>query len=356
MINPPKISIVVPMYNVEKYIGDCLESILAQTYTDYEIIVVDDGSMDDSARIAEALLASPKLVCSMNVHSGHSIGLTPFTPKGKDLNTEEDFPSLQEGARGRLIRQANAGLSAARNAGLKAANGEYVLFLDSDDWLEKDALERLAKHIHGEDMICFSGRKWYQDTQMYEVADELQPATYTTGWEYYNENALQSRKFPFVCAVLRLYRRKFLMEKKLYFTEGIYHEDNMFTPYVCLYAQATKVINESIYVYRIRKGSITAQPKLKNIQDKLWIANEQARFFLQQSGISKIVVCRAITHLYHNVFDHSRYLADQDRQVLLNEIDWRSYYGATRTKLRHKIYYIAMHISPKVYYWVRKIV
>ena len=356
MINPPKISIVIPMYNVEKYIGDCLESILAQTYTNYEIIVVDDGSMDDSARIAETLLASPKLVCSMNVHSGHSIGPTPFTPKGKDLNTEEDFPSLQEGARGRLIRQANAGLSAARNAGLKAANGEYVLFLDSDDWLEKDALERLAKHIHGEDMICFSGRKWYQDTQMYEVADELQPATYTTGWEYYNENALQSRKFPFVCAVLRLYRRKFLMEKKLYFTEGIYHEDNMFTPYVCLYAQATKVINESIYVYRIRKGSITAQPKLKNIQDKLWIANEQARFFLQQSGISKIVVCRAITHLYHNVFDHSRYLADQDRQVLLNEIDWRSYYGATRTKLRHKIYYIAMHISPKVYYWVRKIV
>ena len=318
MVSCPKISIVVPMYNVEKYIGECLDSILNQSFSDYEIIVVDDGSIDGSAEIAEALL-------------------------------RKALPH-------RLLKQANAGLSAARNVGLKVANGEYVLFLDSDDWLEKDALERLAKHIHGEDMICFSGRKWYQDTQMYEVADKLQSATYDTGWEYYNENALQSRRFPFVCAVLRLYRRKFLMEKKLYFTEGIYHEDNMFTPYVCLYAQATKVINESIYVYRIRKGSITTQPKLKNIQDKLWIANEQARFFLQQSGISKMVVCRAITHLYHNVFDHSRYMADQDRQVLLNEIDWQAYYWVTRTKLRHKTYYIAMRISPKVYYWVRKIV
>ena len=334
----PKISIVIPMYNVEKYIGDCLESILHQSFTDYEIIVVDDGSTDDSARIAEELLASPK-----------------STSEGKDLNIEGNFPSLQGGARGRLIRQANAGLSAARNTGLKTANGEYVFFLDSDDWLEKDALERLAKYIYGEDLICFSGRKWYQDTQMYEVADELQSATYTTGWEYYNENALQSRRFPFVCAVLRLYRRKFLMEKKLYFTEGIYHEDNMFTPYVCLYAQATKVINESLYVYRIRGGSITTQPKLKNIQDKLWIANEQAHFFLNQSDISKTIVCRAITHLYHNVFDHSRYMTNQNRLVLLREIDWKAYYGVTRTKLRHKIYYIVMRISPKVYYWVRKL-
>ena len=323
------------MYNVEKYIGDCLESILHQSFTDYEIIVVDDGSTDNSARIAEEFIREVK----GEENSGAETNAYKLSP----INY-------------RLIRQANAGLSAARNTGLKTANGEYVFFLDSDDWLEKDALERLAKHIQGEDLICFSGRKWYQDTQMYEVADELQPATYTTGWEYYNENTLQSRRFPFVCAVLRLYRRDFLMGKKLYFTKGIYHEDNMFTPYVCLHAQATKVVNESIYVYRIRKGSITTQPKLKNIQDKLWIANEQAHFFLNQSDISKTIVCRAITHLYHNVFDHSRYMTSQNRLVLLREIDWKAYYGVTRTKLRHKIYYIAMRISPKVYYWVRKLV
>lgn len=316
----PKISIVIPMYNVEKYIGDCLESIARQEYESLEVICVDDGSTDSSHVIAE---------------------------EWKNLHPTMEIT---------ILRQANAGLSAARNTGLKAANGEYVFFLDSDDWLEKDALERLAKHIHGEDLICFSGRKWYQDTQMYEVADKLQSATYDTGWEYYNENALQSRRFPFVCAVLRLYRREFLMENKLYFTEGIYHEDNMFTPYACLYAQATKVVNECLYVYRIRGGSITTQPKLKNIQDKLWIANEQAHFFLNQSDISKTIVCRAITHLYHNVFDHSRYMTKQNRLVLLREIDWKAYNGVTRTKLRHKIYCIAMRISPKVYYLVRKLV
>lgn len=316
MSTSPKISIVIPMYNVELYVGDCLDSILHQSFTDYEIIVVDDGSTDRSLDIAIMRLGNQ--------------------------------------AKCQIVRQPNAGLSAARNAGLKAANGEYVLFLDSDDWLEEEALGRIVEHSHGEDLICFSGRKWYQDTQLYETADELLPATYATGWEYYNENALQSRKFPFVCAVLRLYRRKFLLENKLYFTAGIYHEDNMFTPYVCLYAKATKVINESIYIYRIRKGSITTQPKLKNIQDKLWIANEQARFFLNQLGIGKMVVYRAITHLYHNVFDHSRYMTSQNRLVLLRDIDWQAYYRVTRTKLRHKIYYIAMRMSPKIYYWVRQ--
>ena len=310
------LSIIIPVYNVEQFIEECLDSVCTQSFADWEAICVNDGSTDRS------------------------------------LSLLQDFASRDR--RIHVVSQSNAGLSAARNTGLKAANGEYVFFLDSDDWLEKDALERLAKHIHGEDLICFSGRKWYQDTQMYEVADELQSVTYPTGWEYYNENALQSRRFPFVCAVLRLYRRKFLMEKKLYFTEGIYHEDNMFTPYVCLYAQATKVINESLYVYRIRGGSITTQPKLKNIQDKLWIANEQAHFFLNQSDISKTIVCRAITHLYHNVFDHSRYMTSQNRLVLLREIDWKAYYRVTRTKIRHKIYYIAMRISPKVYYLVRK--
>lgn len=142
-----KFSVIIPLYNKAPYIRKALESVFAQTYTDYELIVVDDGSTDDSARIAEELLASPKLVCSMNVHSGHSIGLTPFTPKGKDLNTEENFPSLQGGARGRLIRQVNAGVSAARNNGVAQASGDYLAFLDADDWWEPTYLEKMAQLI-----------------------------------------------------------------------------------------------------------------------------------------------------------------------------------------------------------------
>ena len=125
-----KFSIIIPLYNKAPYVRKALESVLAQTYTDYEVIVVDDGSTDDSARIAEELLASPK-----------------SSPKGKDLNTEENFPSLQGGARGRLIRQANSGVSAARNNGVAQASGDYIAFLDADDWWEPTYLECMAQLI-----------------------------------------------------------------------------------------------------------------------------------------------------------------------------------------------------------------
>ena len=314
----PKISIVIPIYNVSKYIEDCLCSVINQSYKDYEVICVNDGSTDDSAVIVESLIQKEGL----------------------------------EG-RVRLINQANAGLSAARNTGIETAKGEYILLLDSDDWLENNALERLALHLNGEDMVCFSGRRYFEDANKYEEPDILQEQTYESGWEYYCNNALKSRQFVFVCAVLRAYKREFLLNNKLWFTRGIFHEDNMFTPYACLYAGKTKEINESLYVYRIRKGSITTQPKLKNYTDKLWIANEQANFFAQQATIDTTVVYRTITHLYQNVFDA---IQPNNYDLIRDKIDWKAYYRVSRTKLRHKVYFMAMYISPKLYHWIRKIV
>ena len=125
-----KFSVIIPLYNKAPYIRKALESVFAQTYTDYELIVVDDGSTDESASIVEELLASPK-----------------SSPKVKDLNTEENFPSLQGGVGGRLIRQANSGVSAARNNGVAQASGDYIAFLDADDWWESTYLERMAQLI-----------------------------------------------------------------------------------------------------------------------------------------------------------------------------------------------------------------
>ena len=125
-----KFSVIIPLYNKAPYVRKALESVLAQTYADYELIITDDGSTDESASIVEDLLASPK-----------------SSPKGKDLNTEENFPSLQGGVGGRLIRQANAGVSAARNNGVAQASGDYIAFLDADDWWEPTYLERMAQLI-----------------------------------------------------------------------------------------------------------------------------------------------------------------------------------------------------------------
>ena len=111
-----KFSVIIPLYNKAPYIRKALESVLAQTYADYELIIIDDGSTDGSAEIAEAILQDP---------ASRLIASSPH----------------------RLIRQANSGVSAARNNGVAQAQGDYIAFLDADDWWEPTYLERMAQLI-----------------------------------------------------------------------------------------------------------------------------------------------------------------------------------------------------------------
>ena len=330
----PKISIVIPIYNVGAYISDCLASVLMQSYTNYEVICVDDGSTDDSAEITKQFINKAVDNGKWTIENEENI----------TADASHGIPSI------RLIRQKNQGLSEARNTGVNTARGEYIMFLDSDDWLENNALERLSIHLKGEDMVCFTGRRYFEDEDKYEAPDQLVAQSYDTGWEYFNQNALLSRRFAFVCVVLRAYRRAFLEENKLHFSSGIYHEDDMFTPYACFYAHKTVVVNESIYVYRIRRGSISYQPKLKNLQDKLWIASKQARFFKQQQ-VDKSIVYRFITHVYNSVFDSFN---KSNYHILHQCIDWMGYYTVSRTKLRHRVYFVAMRVSYRLYLFIRR--
>lgn len=288
-------SIIIPVYNVEQYLCDCLDSVLNQTMSDWEAICVNDGSTDGSAAILEAYA-------------------------GKD-------------ARLIVIEQSNGGLSSARNTGLDAAKGEFVLFLDSDDWLESDALQMLADHLNGEDMVCFSGRRFFEETGAYHPADSLAEKVYPTGMEYYNENALLHRDFAFVCAVLRLYKRSFLVEHGLRFKEGIFHEDNLFTPHACYYAHQVKVIDKCLYNYRVRPHSITTTADTRRLVDMMEVANELASFFIPKSGFCKTVVYRAITHHYQVAFVE---VPQEERQRLKQLCDWKLYRKVSRTKLRHR--------------------
>ena len=111
-----KFSVIIPLYNKAPYIRKALESVLAQTYADYELIIIDDGSTDESAEIAEAILQDP---------ASRLIASSPH----------------------RLIRQANSGVSAARNNGVAQASGDYIAFLDADDWWEPTYLEKMAQLI-----------------------------------------------------------------------------------------------------------------------------------------------------------------------------------------------------------------
>lgn len=298
-----KFSIIIPIYNVELYLRQCLDSVLAQNLVDWEAICVNDGSTDGSTAILE------------------------------------EYASMD--SRFKVITQANGGLSAARNTGLKKAHGEYVLFLDSDDWLEPTALQTLnsefiIQNSQLPDLLCFTGRRYIEETNSFNPADKLVEKMYTSGMDYYNENALVPRDFAFVCVVLRAYRRTFLLENHLWFKEGIYHEDNLFSPIACYYAKNVSVINACLYNYRVRANSITTTYNEKRLKDFMDIANDLAAFFIPKTGFNKTIIYRAITHHYQVVFLNA---AKENRKELKGLCDWNTYKTVSRTKMRHRINY-----------------
>ena len=299
-------SIIIPVYNVEQYLRDCLTSVIAQTYPDYEVICVNDGSKDGSL----ALL--------------------------KDYQTK--YPQIT------IISQQNKGLSAARNAGIQAAKGDYLFFLDSDDWIEPNALEVLAQKQEGEDMVCFNGRRVFEDGRNEDPDCGIEEAQ-LTGWEYYNKYALVSRKFHFVCSVLRLYRREYLLQNNLFFEEGIYHEDNLFTPLACYYAQTVKMIPDCLYIYRIREGSITQTPKLERLNDMLTVANKLSAFFIPIVGLDKRQLYREIAGEYFGAFmsDKIALFGNQDI-VIKKQINWANFKEVSIYPRHRRIYkLISMH-------------
>lgn len=303
-----KFSIIIPIFNVAQYLPKCLDSVLAQTCADFEAVCVNDGSTDNSLEILEEY--------------------------------QEKDPRIK------VVSQANGGLSAARNVGLLHAQGDYVFFLDSDDWIEPDALEILSGKLSDEDMVCFSGRRYLEAENKYEEPDKMEPESDISGWDYYQKHALESRKFAFVCVVLRLYRRQFLQENELKFTKGIYHEDNMFTPVVCYYAKKVRVISDCLYDYRVRGNSIMTTRSIKHNKDILFIANTLSEFFVSKSDIEKTVVYRALTQHYQSVFKNTK---PEDDKVLLPMVNWELYKTVSRTKMRHRMLYLALKVSPKVF-------
>jgi glycosyltransferase involved in cell wall biosynthesis len=294
-----KISVVIPVYNVEPFLRECLDSVLGQTYADWEAICVNDGSTDGSAKI-----------------------LNEYAERDQRIQ---------------IIMRPNGGLSAARNTGLEAAKGEFVVFLDSDDWLEPNALEIITGSLKDEDMLCFSGRRFFDETQSFNPADVLQEKTYASGMDYYNENALLQRDFAFVCVVLRAYRRASLIGNGLRFKEGILHEDNLFTPLACYYAKEVRVLNVCLYNYRVRANSITTTVDLKRLTDLMETANELAAFFIPKQGFDKTVVYRAITQYYQAAFVEA---PKDERKALKRLCDWGLYRKVSRTKLRHRWNYL----------------
>ena len=313
----PRFSILIPVYNVEQYIADCLQSVLGQTFSDCEVIAVDDGSADRSGQILDEYQET-------------------FARRG--------VPYL-------VIHQENKGLGAARNTAIDNATGEYLVFLDSDDMLQPQALEVLDTHLDGEDLLCFNGQRYFEETHTLEPPQPLQDEGPISGIEYFNRHALEARRFAFVCVVLRCVRRQFLMDKSLLFDDAIYHEDNLFTPMECIYAQRVSTISDVLYTYRVRPGSITAHRTSKHKRDLVIIANNLSLEARQHYDSDSTVLYRYITQLYQMAFAESTAAEDHG---LTKTVNWTAYHKASRTKARHRILYQALRISPRLFRFLLK--
>lgn len=227
----PKISVIIPVYNVDKYLKQCLESIINQTLKDIELIIVDDGSTDNSKEVIEYY-------------------------KSKYCNIK-------------TLYQKNQGVSVARNLALKHANGEYVFYMDSDDFLENNCLELLydrAKKTDSE-IVIFSHKEIYDDT----ISGKDREAILGVNEEKIYDGLTVS-DMVLNCRFLgtpwnKLFKRQNLIDNNFTYEPGRYVQD-WYPIFVQIYNSDKIVfVNKALYNYRIRGTATTSKKTRKNIDD-----------------------------------------------------------------------------------------
>lgn len=211
----PKVSIIVPVYNVSQYIVKCLDSIFRQTYHNFELILVDDCGTDDSMTVVYDCLARHTFI---DTHI--------------------------------ISHNKNSGLSAARNSGIAKASGEYVYFLDSDDYIAFDCIEALVKPLQNKKYDVVIGNYQSSDSEWSdlrlsdgELSDHEVLESYANGLWY-------------VMAWNKLCRRDFLINNDLFFEEGYLHEDVIWSFKLACKADSMYVVNKKTYNYLVRSSSI----------------------------------------------------------------------------------------------------
>jgi CDP-glycerol glycerophosphotransferase len=283
----PLISVVVPVYNVEEYLQACLESIARQTEGDLEVLVVDDGSTDGSGAIAD------------------------------------EFAERDQ--RFRVIRKENGGLSSARNAGAAAATGEFLIFVDSDDLLPLDALERLVRSLQktGSDFATgnvhrLTGRGMQPTRFLAKAFERDRPKTHVTKFPELLSDRIAPNK---------LWRRSFWESNGFRFPEGRFYEDTPVILPAHYAARSVDVLAEPVYLYRIREGadlSITQRRLEKDTMLDRIRAVEEVRDHLAAQGAKKTQlqyeksVVRADFSYFLNVLGNAD---DEYRELFLERVN-----------------------------------
>ena len=238
-MSKPLVSVIVPTYNVERYVEDCIDSLISQTYPNIEIIVIDDGSKDATVYL---------------------------------LNQYKDKIKL-------IAHDNNKGQGARRNQGIKLAKGEYIYFVDSDDWIEKDTIKELVEQAvkTGADLVRFNGKAFSEGgvtlkkEGQYNFSHQLEHKKVYTGEDLLDKNRRSFSASP----CLYLIKKSVIDQHNLYFLEGVLHEDEYFTTRLFCAVESMTYINKPHYNRRYRVASTMTEQsnlhKLKSFESYLKI-------------------------------------------------------------------------------------
>lgn len=304
-----KFSIIIPIYKVEQYLRQCIDSVLAQTYTNFEIILVDDGSPDGCPAICDEYA-------------------------NKD-------------SRIKVIHKPNGGLSDARNAGLEVAKGEYVMFLDSDDWWDdKDSLCKIAVSIKasGADITIIGMKKYF--SQEHRIGDVRTPKKCdkaNSTLSHAQEQYMRSNIFV-ACAWDKVVRRTLIEKDNQRFVKHQLSEDIEWCCKLLLKNPQIDVLEEAFYVYRQQVAtSITANVGVNNIKSILDVINRYA----QKNGPEPLL--HFIANQYVLLITNFMRLTKDDQRTLEAEVKrlwWLIHYNwYPYTRLVSKVKFLGYNIT-----------
>lgn len=304
----PKFSIIIPVYNTEKYLEKCLSSVFDQTFSDYEVIVVNDGSTDNSEKIIDKYLK-------------------------KYSNLKYFF-------------KENGGLSSARNYGFKKAKGDYLLFLDSDDYYESDLLLKLNDSVDDCDIIRFGVQDIYDDGSIIKYNEH--------GFDKINglngfEKICKYHYVEIACAYC--YKRKFWIDNNFRFADGTYHEDFGLIPLVLINGTSVKSIDYIGYNYYQRSNSISKCDQYDKVLKKASDFLEHFNFLKKES--SKVNGDLSIFNSYiaNSVILKSTTLKGSDYKKYINELRKLGTFDMLLDdSLGRRVKKFLIKLSPKLYY------
>ena len=287
-----RLSIIIPFYNVEDFLPQCIESVMKLTKIEKEIILINDGSTDSSLQIAEKYKEEVEA-----------------SEKGKII----------------LINQENKGVGVARNAGINASTGDYIFFLDSDDWISTESFNSMILEFFeensrvsstGQPDVLLGKEIFYDEKRNIRKIEKEIPKQYLNrkigGKEYLIASI--TKKFWNVRIPVGIYKKSLLTDNGIYFSETARsHEDELFITRIFYHAEQIETVNKIFGYYRVREGSIMSQLKPHHVRDILLNINEIKKIFEKEEDVQvKKAICYNIKKYYKEVLKKSYILEMKD--------------------------------------------